>query len=226
MYGHDIMSELVSNNFRILLIMSRFGIRLGLGDKSVSEVCRENGVDEATFLSVANIQLAGDDPTEDEWRKLSPLSLISYLHKSHEYFLDFRLPKIRRDLVAILGDSKDDLTRAVIGYFDEYVKEVHRHMKYEEKKVFPYVRALLDGKKDDKYSMSMFSKHHDQVEFRLKEFKQILIKYFPAQSTNELNGVLFDIFNCEHDLKSHNDVENHLFIPVIAFLEKEKKQDK
>jgi regulator of cell morphogenesis and NO signaling len=130
------------------------------------------------------------------------------------------LPKIREDLVKALPQPHNDLTKAIIGYFDKYVAEVNRHMKYEERMVFPYVRELLAGNRPDDYSIEVFSKRHDQVESKLTEFKEILIKYYPAKSTNEINGVLFDIFNCEHDLASHNEVEDRLFVPAIIKLER------
>ena len=33
------MSDLVCDNYPVLLVMSRFGIALGFGDKSIGEVC-------------------------------------------------------------------------------------------------------------------------------------------------------------------------------------------
>jgi regulator of cell morphogenesis and NO signaling len=92
-------------------------------------------------------------------------------------------------------------------------------MKYEERIVFPYVRSLLKGEKRDNYSIEIFRKQHDQVEVKLTEFKHILIKYYPAKSTNETNSFLFDIFNCEKDLASHNAVEDRLLVPAIMELE-------
>ncbi len=50
----DKMRDLVSNNSSLILVMGRFGISLGFGDKSVREVCRAHGVDENTFLEVVN----------------------------------------------------------------------------------------------------------------------------------------------------------------------------
>lgn len=69
------------------------------------------------------------------------------------------------------------------------------------------------------YNIAIFRKRHDQVEAKLTELKNILIKYYPASSSNELNSVLFDIFTCEQDLASHNYIEDYLFIPVIQKLE-------
>jgi regulator of cell morphogenesis and NO signaling len=34
--------------------MSRFGITLGFGEKTIEQVCRQCGVDTATFLAVMN----------------------------------------------------------------------------------------------------------------------------------------------------------------------------
>lgn len=217
----DRMSELVSDNYRMLLIMSRFGIGLGFEEKSIGEVCRESGVDTNTFLAVTNMLL--DEGSSVNIEGVSIGSLLSYLHNSHDYFLGFRLPAIRKKLVEVVGQS-NNLAKAIVNYFDEYVAEVDKHMKYEEETVFPYVCSLLDGDRQVNYSIDIFQKQHDQVEARLSEFKNIIIKYYPARSTNEINSVLFDIFNCEHDLASHNAVEDYLFIPAIMELERKREE--
>ena len=133
--------------------------------------------------------------------------------------LDFRLPGIRRKLIEAIDCSRNDVAFAILRFFDEYVAEVHKHMDYEEHKVFPYVEALLAGERPEGYSIDVFRRHHDQVEAKLAELKRIIIRYYPSGSTNELNGVLFDIFTCERDLASHNDIEDRLFIPAIKRLE-------
>lgn len=217
--GADSMSGLVTDNYRVLLVMSRFRIGLGFGDKTIDEVCRENAVDTGTFLAIVNMTLDEDTTTVPDISDVSVESLLGYLHHSHDYFLDFRLPGIRRDLVEVLDEPASDLSWAIIRYFDEYVAEVRKHMMYEEETVFPYVRALLNGEAPKNYNIDVFGTHHDQVEARLREFKNILVKYYPARSTNEINSVLFDIFNCENDLASHNAVEDCVFIPAVRKLE-------
>ena len=98
----DPMSDLVSDNYRILLLMSRFGIGLGFGESSIGEVCRANGVDTSTFLIVTNMMLYDEIPA-DAYDKVSMEGLLSYLHNSHDYFLGFRLPAIREKLAAAVG---------------------------------------------------------------------------------------------------------------------------
>ena len=218
----DSMSDLISSNYRILLVMSRFGIGLGFGDKSIGEVCTENNVDTKTFLAIVHILLDEENADDYSGSDVSLQALLSYLHNSHTYFLDFRLPSIRKDLIEILTDPESNLSKAIITYFDEYVAEVRNHMMYEEDTVFPYVRALLSNKKS-KYNISIFQKKHDQVEARLREFKNILIRYYSAESTNEMNSLLFDIFNCENDLASHNAIEDKLFVPAVIEFESKSK---
>jgi len=212
----DSMSFLISDNYRILLVMSRFGIGLGLGDKTIGEVCRENGVDAKTFLIIVNMLLDEDGLMDYSKGEILMESLLFYLHNSHDYFLDFKLPAIRKELVDIMDLQPGELSQAVVRYFDEYVSEVRKHMMYEEETVFPYVRALINGEKSDKYNINIFRTQHDQVEMKLHEFKNILIKYYPAKSTNQINSLLFDIFTCEYDLASHNAIEDRLFVPVVT----------
>ena len=50
----DKMSDLICDNYSLLMVMSRFGLSLGFGDKSVKDVCEAQGVDYRTFLAVAN----------------------------------------------------------------------------------------------------------------------------------------------------------------------------
>ena len=114
--------------------------------------------------------------------------------------------------------AQNDVSFAIMRFFDEYAAEVQRHMSYEEQTVFPYVESLLAGEKNTAYSIDVFRRQHDQVDAKLRELKNIIIKYYPSGSTNELNGVLFDIFTCEQELASHNAVEDDIFIPAVKRL--------
>lgn len=215
----DRMCDLICENYPMLLVMSRFGIALGFGDKTIGEVCRQNSVDTATFLTVVNL-LVDEAGTENDRSQVSAEALVGYLHRSHDYFLDFRLPSIRRKLIEAIDCGHSDVSFAILRFYDEYVAEVRKHMLYEEEQVFPYVRAVLNGERRSDYNIDVFCKQHDQVEAKLKELKNIIIKYYPDSSNNELNSALFDIFSCERDLASHNYIEDSLFVPLIRDLER------
>lgn len=217
----DKMSDLICENYPMVLVMSRFGIDLGFGEKNIKDVCRQNEVDCCTFLTVVNFLSEEISGTINEINNcLSLGSLITYLHNAHDYFLNFRLPHIRRKLTEAITGCPGDIAFAITKFFDDYVYEVHKHMSYEEKIVFPYVLNLLEGMKDTKYNISIFRKRHDQIEMKIVELKNILLKYYPGPDNYLLNSVLFDIFATEQDLASHNRVEDYLFVPAVLAIEK------
>ena len=195
----DKMISVIRDNYNILQAMNSFGIYLGFGDKTVDEVCKEQGVDTFTFLTVINYTVNGYD---------------------HDYYLDFQLPMIRRELADAL-DEKDNLARLILKLYEEYAHGVTVHMRYEEKHVFPYVQKLLDGETSDNYDIDTYSKHHNQLDTKLRELKNIIIKYLPADGphNNKLMATLYDIYNNEEWLHLHCNVENDIFIPVIRHLE-------
>ena len=220
----DKMSDLICDNYSLLQVLSRFGLSLGFGDQSVKEVCEQNKVDCTTFLTVVNFVSEQTDRMATEGvRELSVPSLMSYLHQAHHYFLDFQFPTIRRKLIdAIDCSSQNEVAFLIIQFFDAYVAEVRKHMAFEDQNVFSYVQKLLAGESTGDYRISNFARDHEQIDSKLTDLKNILIKYYPAKENNHLlNATLFDIFSCEQDLISHNRVEDFLFVPAVLCLEKE-----
>ena len=223
----DKMSDLICDNYSLLMVMSRFGLSLGFGDKNVKDVCDSQGVDYRTFLAVANFiseEQYSYSETENDW---SIPALMDYLKRAHTYFLDFNLPAIRRKLIeAIDCSDTDDVAYLILKFYDEYVKEVRRHMEYENEAVFTYVDGLLQGRLSDRYDIATFASKHNQIDTKLKELKNIIIKYYPEKGNNNLlNAVLFDIFNCEQDLASHCRVEDYMFVPAVAQIERRLKDE-
>lgn len=223
----DKMSDLICDNYSLLMVMSRFGLSLGFGDKSVKDVCESQGVDYKTFLAVANFISEEQYSYDYDENAFSIASLMNYLKQAHAYFLDFCLPAIRRKLIEALDCSRtDNVAYLILKFFDEYAKEVRRHMEYENEAVFTYVDNVLNGKLAENYNIATFASKHNQIATKLTELKSIIVKYYPEKENNNLlNAVLFDIYNCEHDLASHCQVEDYMFVPAVRQLEKRLKNE-
>ena len=218
---NDKMADIICDNYSLLQVMSRFGLPLGFGDYTVEEVCHSHQVDCRTFLAVANFINKGHSRSSASIEDISVESLMTYLKNAHHYFLDFQLPTIRRKLLEAIDCSMDnEVTFLILTFFDNYVKEVRNHMSYEDTHVFTYVDKLLKGEKSEEYDIHMFVRHHDHIDEKLTELKNSIIKYYPdSRKSYVMNAVLFDIFNCEKDLASHNEVEDYLFVPAVLQLE-------
>lgn len=220
----DKMISLIADNYSLLQSLGSFGINLGFGDKTVEETCKDNGVDTYTFLAIVNFTINGH-VSYDNTQRLSVPTLLHYLEASHVYFLDFQLPFIRKELLDAINKD-DSLGMLIMSLYDEYAREVRKHMKYEEKTLFPYVKSLMEGILPDNYSVDTFSKHHSAADHKLKELKNIIIKYLPSDMlrNNILMAALHDIYNNEEWLNLHAQVEDNIFTPAIRHLEQRLKQ--
>ena len=221
----DKMISLIKDNYNLLQSLGSFGINLGFGDNTVSQTCEDNGVDTYTFLVVVNFTINGHSSADID-EQISVPTLMRYLKASHAYYLDFQLPFIRRELEESI-DADDHLGRLILKFYDEYAHEIQRHMKYEEKTLFPYVQALIDGRPGGNYSIETFSRHHESADKKLRELKLMIIKYLPANThlNNKLTATLYDIYNNEEWLTLHAQVEDSIFVPAIRRLEQQSRQN-
>lgn len=220
----DKMISLIRDNYDLLQALGSFGINLGFGDKTVRETCEDNDVDTYTFLAVVNFAMNGYGEFDND-EQLSVPTLLHYLEASHAYFLEFQLPYIRRELSESL-DENDSLGRLILKFYDEYAHEIRRHMQYEQKTLFPYVKQLIDGEPANDYNVETFSKHHGSADKKLRELKLLIIKYLPQDGlhNNQLTATLHDIYENEVWLRQHALVEDHIFVPAIRRLEQITKQ--
>lgn len=220
----DKMMTLITDDFELLQVMSRFGIPVGFGDNTVAEVCSNNNVDCATFLAIVNFVASRYEIIASP-ADLSIKTLMDYLARSHAYFLDYCLPMIRRKLLDGINLRTSDVSFLIVKFFDDYYNEVRHHMDYEDKNVFQYIDSLLNGCLTGDYTITTYSAKHEQAADKLKELKNLILRYCPADTNiNLLNDALCDMYRCERELEGHCLIEDKLLVPAI--LELERREEK
>jgi len=181
------MSDLIQANYRLLRVLPRFGIHLGFGDKSVAEVCRAQGVSMELFLLVCNISTFDDFlPDTAMFKGIDVEDIVLFLQNSHKYYLEQRIPEIRENLSSLEEGPGTSSARILDRFFNDYRNEVEAHFEYEEQTVFPYIRGLIHGVHTEGYSIEQFEENHSNIEDKLEDLKNILIKYlakFPPKSS-------------------------------------------
>ena len=181
--ANDRMADIIEDNYNLLQVLSRFGMSLGFGDKSVEEVCKMYKVDATTFLAIINFVHCGYTQVTEEIANLSVPALLDYLRQSHVYFLDYIFPHIHANLHSALNeDSENPINRLINKQFDSCISTVTKHMRYEDRTLFPYVEKLLNGEIDETFELQTFSRNHHSIDDELRELKQILIKYSPEDT--------------------------------------------
>nr|MBD5376363.1 hemerythrin domain-containing protein [Bacteroides sp.] len=215
----DTMVDLVTEDYNILPVLSRFSLPLGVGSLTIGELCESQGISTDVFLLIVNFLLSGN--IDSKMLLNAPVTgVVDFLHNSHNYFLNYKFPHIRANLLEALDVDHPDVNPIIVNFFDDLVRHVNDHFRYEETTVWPYVRALAEGKKTD-YRISTFSRQHDdEISRTLNELKNIILRYYNTSKPDKMYDVLVDIFNVEEDLESHNVIENEILVPLVAAAEK------
>ena len=212
------MREVLRDNSLLVKTVGRFGLAFGFGDDTVASICSKNGIDTDTFLTVCNL-LSGYPYKSGS---ISLKTLTGYLKKAHAGFLEISLPRIRHQLIeAINHTTPNEVEILFMRFYDDYVEEVSRHMNYENDVVFPYVERLTKGETDGNFNINRYSENHDNAAAKLNELKDLFIYHYTQKENPKLSVTLFDIVMCEKDLISHFEIESKLFVPEVARLENE-----
>ena len=215
------MADLVLGNSKLLLMFPRFGMDLGFGDHSIAEVCAMNNVSTPFFLMICNVYCNDDyTPSPEDIASVDLKALTNYLLESHKYYLNERLPHIEEHLDHIIKACIPKYGNMLRRFFDEYKNEVVDHFVYEEKNVFPYLQQLANQDVKTDYKIKVFHENHTNIEDKLSDLMNILVKYLPADVfPKERIEIALDINELSSDLMSHALIEERVLIPFVESLE-------
>jgi regulator of cell morphogenesis and NO signaling len=225
------MSDIIRTNYHLLPVINRFGIRLGFKDKTVAQICKANDINETFFLAILNTFHNEEYFPESELLSFSPILIIEYLKKTHQYYLEYVLPKIEKLLKQLISHCSTDCQdiQLINIFYKKYKGELLHHIENEEKTVFPYALQLTEAYEKKslklpvellKFSIRLFEKEHTNVDIKLNDLKNLVIKYLnPVYNINDCNEFLFTLFRFEKDIKDHARIEDKIFVPKIIEIE-------
>ena len=215
-------AELLTDDRRLLQLLTRFGIGLGFGDRSVAQVCQMNHANTELFHMICEIYSDSSfKPSPRELQHIDMRDLLSYLKASHLYYLDERFPHIEEHLQHIIEACGQKYGPMLSHFYDEYKQEVMRHIQYyEEEVVFPYIEALLNGQRTDSYKIDEFEHNHTNIQDVLDDMMNILLKYLPGDILpKERIEISYDIMELSDDLNRHSLIEERILVPCVESLE-------
>lgn len=235
------MADLIHLNPHLLPVINRFGIRLGFGDRSIHDVCRLFGVNTGFFLEIVNAYHDEKYFPQNQLQQYDARMIIDYLHATHVYYEGVKVPELQElinRLYEITGSEHKKPVELLIGFFREYVSELNEHLRLEEQRTFPYVLALqsyiekaeagqAEVFPDSLYSMYEFIEEHSNLEDKLLDLKNIIIKYIPSPlNSNLCNKILEGLFQLENDIRDHARIEDKVLVPKVRLMEKKMEEIK
>ena len=208
--AQDKMCDLMAHEEEAIQIISRFGLNMGVGEQTITEVCAAHGVHTPTFLAVVNYKLFRQHVLPAD---INMDTLHRYLQHAHTYFLEFRLPRLRKALIEAVqpANSSSQIPLLILRCFDEFVAEIRTHIEHENA-----------GNYEE-------HEHDDQrITDKLSEIKNLIIKYFPSDEHQEsvdesqhihvsypLISVMSDLWHTEQDFADHCAIEDDILRPAL-----------
>lgn len=220
-------SEIIINNPYLILMFEHFEIKLEVREKTIAQICNDNNINTSLFLTIANLFNGFKPQPITEYISKDIQSIIKYLGNSHKYYINEIYPQIQEIIKNIHKINTHSEILMIEKFFDKYFEEVSEHMEYENNVVFPYVLNLdaqLTNKNNNyklnSYSVIEYREHHNDIEEKLTDLKNLLIKYLPIENDQNLRRkLLFYLFELEYDLNIHSQIEDNILIPLVEKME-------
>lgn len=213
------MSELIIDYPNMITVLERMGIPFGFGDQRVRDIAERYKINIDAFIALL-CSFEGSLNQDTCLEKEAIPDLLSFLKSSHKYFKEKQIPGIKKLIVLFSESIPRQHGQILISFFDGYIREVEEHFHYEDDDIFPYITDILTDPHPAKFRMSEFEKNHTDIEQKLLDLKNILIKYIPEDITSHYRiEVLKELFDLERALIHHSFIEDHLLVPSVKKME-------
>ena len=228
------LADVIHHDYTLVPIINRFGIHLGFGNDNIAEICQKHHLNVNFFLTILNAFHDAHYFPKEQLQHFPAALLINYLLKAHHYFLEDKIPEISAlmDKMAVEYPLDETTFRLIHNFFTEYAQELKKHIQREEEKIYPYVlhlEKMFSNNNVDEYlrsqirsfPISEYESEHENMEEKLFDLKNILIKYLPVPRKDELGyKILRELFTLEKEMNEHARIENLILIPKVEAMEK------
>ena len=220
------LAEPVLEHPDILDALTYLNIRLGFEEQTIREVADRYRINLEALLVII-LTYCGQLLPEKTIKKEALSDLLGFLKNAHNDFKQNQIPELKNRIALFASEIPEKHGNVLISFFDGYIGELSDHFKYEDETVFPYIEAILNGRPTSGFAMHEFEKNHTDIEQKLYDLKNILIKYIPEASDSGCRKqILRNLFYFEQQLSYHTELENRVLAPSVKKVEKKGRRGK
>ncbi|MDD2437150.1 MAG: helix-turn-helix transcriptional regulator [Massilibacteroides sp.] len=224
------LSEVVEEHPSLIPVINRFGIRLGLGDKSVKAICEQYIIDTDFLLVVINTFLNEEYFPEKKLQTFHTSQIIDYLTKTNFDYQRHQIPNIERHLGSFISLSAavGNHSLALIGkFFASFKTKLTNRIEKDTNEWFPYCLSLSEklGKQQAEQETFILNLPEQQIdnslEALLTDLKSLMIKHLSGEYNENLcYAVIFAISSLEKDIRQQDRIRYRILVPMVAAMEK------
>ncbi|WP_029904528.1 helix-turn-helix transcriptional regulator [Prevotella sp. 10(H)] len=199
----SILSEIIQENHQLIPVINRFGIKLGLGDKTIGDICSKANINTEFFLAILNTFLNEDYFPERKLQKFDIEPVVSYIKQTDAYLVHGQLHNLEKHLNAFISmsDPNNPQLKLISRLFTEFKDELTGQIE----------QGLVKG---------------DTPLALLTDLKSIIIKHISGNfNENMCYAVIFTIDSFQRDLEKHNRIREKILKPMIDDLSESGMED-
>lgn len=218
-YKETKLCDIINNEPSVIPLINRFGIKLGISDFSVAEVCEEHNLDSEFFLTILNTFINDGYFPEERFSAFRSVELIDYLKKTNDYYRYYQLPNIHRHFRLLLSQSGENNNNLhlMLRFFEEVEKDLLGRIDYDSDCWFP---AILEAEETGT-AITELSQPEDAIEDKVSDLKNMFIKHLTGDyELNLCYGVIVAIITLEKDLRQNNRIRTRILSPLTVSLTK------
>ena len=119
------LCDVILHEPSVIPVINRFGIILGVGDKSIRTVCEEKNLDCEFFVTILNTFINEDYFPENRLKSFCATQIVDYLTQTNAYYEQFQIPNIERHFNFLINqsDSENNNLELMKQFFDELKKD-------------------------------------------------------------------------------------------------------
>jgi regulator of cell morphogenesis and NO signaling len=231
----ETVGEIAAKDLRKAEVFKKFGIDFCCGGKkSLTQVCKEKGIDEAVLT--AELDAMKETPqASNDYAQWQPAFLADYIYNQHHKYYYRENPVIKELLskvVAHHGPQHPALYKIADAYH-VLEQELNNHFAKEETVVFPFVKALAEAEQPGKRNLlkqfpslnealNLMEADHEEAGAMLVKIRELANDYtVPEDGCNSYRFLYKKLEDLEADLHLHIHLENNILFPAALKLEKE-----
>ena len=192
-----VLSQILAQHHILIPIVNRFGIRLGVGDKTIETICEEQDLNIDFILTILNVYLDEDYMPQNKLSQFDLEPIATYFNETIQNYLNSLVPNIEKHLHAFIAtsNSQNEELNILQKVFYQFKEELVLHLEKGLKHTGAYPHELL------------------------RDIKSILIKHVSGDFNQNLcYAVIFSVGSLESDLIIHNRLKNSILKPKLKEL--------
>src|SRR5690554_170085 len=197
------MADVLCEHNELIPVLNRFGIKLGVGESTIEDLCNEHYINSTLLLTVLNLYI-DKEYVLIQLDQIDTETIVDYFHQTAENYIYELIPNIEKHLNAFIAISgSGDATNNG----NAELKMLRMVFQKFKDKMSEYLKNLINYDED----------FPDEL---LYDLKNILIKHLSTDFNQNLcYAVIFSIHSFEKDMAAHNRLRSRVLSPKLNLLD-------